>query len=221
MKKFEDFNKNEYLSEKFDANLKKALKDHGVEDKKELRELVKIAKKGELSHYLREKGDTFTFGMLNAIFKDSLRAKKSTDIKVGAYKMIHRIVPLALAPFFPVVAIVGHVLGTSRAVNKILMPVIKDPGNHYQGFLKKMIDSSIKVTEGELPAKDRFSRAFVISDQFSNCIRPEILHKFSLKLSDEMSRKDPEEEVPHYYIENELKKYINEKFNVEPKIPLK
>ena len=31
---------------------------------------------------------------------------------------------------------------------------------------------------------------------------------------------DPSLEVPEHYIENELKMYLNDRFEVEPKIPL-
>jgi hypothetical protein len=36
-----------------------------------------------------------------------------------------------------------------------------------------------------------------------------------------MSESNPDEEVPEYYIENELKSWLNENFEVNPEIPLK
>ena len=48
-----------------------------------------------------------------------------------------------------------------------------------------------------------------------------VLDKFSDYLSNEMSNKDQNEEVPEYYIENELKVYLNREYNINPEIPLK
>ena len=52
-------------------------------------------------------------------------------------------------------------------------------------------------------------------------VKPEVLLAFSIYLSDVMSKKDPNEEVPSHYIENELKSYLNDNFDIDPKIPLK
>lgn len=69
--------------------------------------------------------------------------------------------------------------------------------------------------------KDRFTRAFVVSDKLVDAIKPEVLHIFSLELSKKMSQKDPDEEVPEHYIENELKLFLNKNYRVNPPIPLK
>jgi hypothetical protein len=217
IKSYKDF----LVFEKFDTNIKKELIKMGVEDPTELKNQIHLAKRGNLASYLKSKGSKFTFGVLNAIFKDALIAKKSTDIKVGAYKMFHRIVPMAMAPFFPILAIIGYILGTSRAINKILIPIITDPGTEYNGFLKRMIDKTMQISEGELNLKDRFSRAFVVSDGLVSVIKPEILHEFSIFISKKMEGMDSNLEVPDHFIENELRTYINDKFLIDPKIPIK
>ncbi len=209
------------LFEKFDKNIKKELMDMGITDPEELKNQIRIAKKGYLAEYLREKGSKFTFGILDAIFKDALEAKKSTDLKIGAYKMVHRIVPIAMAPFFPILAIIGYILGTTRAINKIWKPLISDPGSDYSGFLKRMIDATMKISEGDIKIKDRFTRAFVISDDLASAIKPEVIHEFSIFLSKKMESMPKNMEVPEHFVENELKTYINDRFKVMPKIPLK
>lgn len=147
--------------------------------------------------------------------------KKRTDLKVGVVKALHRIIPIALAPFFPIAAIIGMIFGSTRAFNKILAPILQDSSETYEGFLKQLIDRSMKVAEGEIPVKDRFTRAFVVSDKLVSAIRPEILQNFSNTLSNKMSLEDPGKEVPENYIENELKDYLNRNFQVNPPIPLK
>ncbi len=217
LKKYDDF----LILEKFDDNIKAELLRLGVTDEDEINKHLYYAHRGHLADYLHEKGKSFKFGMLLALFKDAQFAKRRTDIKVGVVKALHRIVPMALAPFFPILAIVGYILGSSRAFNKIISPILSNPGNEYSGFLKNIIDSSMKLAEGEIPVKDRFTRAFVVSDKLVEAIKPEVLQRFSIELSQKMSQMDPDMEVPEHYIENELKTYLNDNFEVDPQIPLK
>ena len=160
--------------------------------------------------------------MLIALFQDARDAKRRTDIKIGVIKAVHRILPMALAPFFPIIAIFGYVLGSSRAFNKVIAPILADPGHDYPSFLRKVIDATMRVAEGDLTTeKDRFTRAFVVSDRLVDAIKPEVLQRFSLFLSEKMALMDPLAEVPEHYIENELKKYLNDHYSIDPEMPLK
>ena len=210
------------ILEKFDDNIIAELKRLGVTDKDEINRHLYHAHRGHLAEYLKQNGRKFTFGMLNALFKDARDAKRRTDLRVGVIKAVHRILPMALAPFLPIVAIIGYVLGSSRAFNKVIAPILADPGHDYPSFLKKVIDATMRVAEGDLTTpKDRFTRAFVVSDRIVDAIKPDVLQKFSLFLSEKMSLMDPNDEVPEHYIENELKKYLNDHYNIDPEIPLK
>lgn len=213
---------NEFLIlEKFDDNFKAELSRLGITDQDEVNRHLYYAHRGHLSDYLKSQGKEIKFGMLRALFLDAQTAKKRTDLKVGLVKAIHRVVPMALAPFFPIAAILGMILGSTRAFNKILAPILQDASSSYEGFLKQLIDSSMKVAEGEIPVKDRFTRAFVVSDKLVAAIRPDVLQQFSFELSKKMQAEDPDKRVPDNYIENELKDYINQNFDVNPPIPLK
>jgi hypothetical protein len=210
------------ILEKFDDNIIAELRRLGVTDQDEINKHLYHAHRGNLAKYLIENGKQFTFGMLNALFHDARDAKRRTDIKVGVIKAIHRIIPMALAPFFPVIAIAGYILGSSRAFNKVIAPILAEPGNDYPSFLKKVIDASMRVAEGDFTdEKDRFTRSFVVSDRLVEAIKPEVLQKFSLFLSEKMSLENPDSAVPDNYIENELKSYLNEHFGIDPQIPLK
>lgn len=217
LKKYNDF----LILEKFDDNIIAELKRLGVTDKKEIDTHLYHAHRGNLSKYLEKHGKEFTFGLLHALFLDAQTAKKRTDLKVGVVKALHRMIPMALAPFFPILAIGGYIFGTSRAFNKIMKPVLEDPTTEYSGFLSKLITTSMKVAEGEIPTKDRFTRAFVVSDRLVEAIKPEVLQVFSVELADRMSKIDPDEVVPEHFVENEFKAYLNRNFDVDPQIPLK
>ena len=205
-----------------DDNIIAELRRLGVTDEDEINKHLYHAHRGNLAKYLVENGKQFTFGMLNALFHDARDAKRRTDIKLGVIKAIHRIIPMALAPFYPIVAIAGYILGSSRAFNKVIAPILSEPGNDYPSFLKKVIDASMRVAEGDFTdEKDRFTRSFVVSDRLVEAIKPEVLQKFSLFLSSKMSLENPDSAVPDNYIENELKSYLNEHFGIDPQIPLK
>ncbi len=217
-------NYNQFLIlEKYDRNIKSKLIEMGVTDEDELKRQVHLAKNGHLGHYLNEKGEKFTFGMLNAIFKDAIDAKIKTNIKRGIFNILPSVIPLALIPFFPIAAMVSVVFGTSRIFHRIFDPVFDyiNPHSKYTDFLKMMIDMYMKIPEGDVTFKDRFTRAFVVSDRLVEAIKPEVLQKFSLELSEKMASIDSNMEVPTHYIENELKNYLNRNFEINPEIPLK
>lgn len=217
LNKYEQF----LILEKFDDNFKAELQRLGITDEDEINRHLYFAHRGNLANYLKTQGKEVKFGMLRALFLDAQVAKKRTDLKVGIVKAIHRVLPMALAPFFPIAAILGMVLGSTRAFNKILAPILQDASSTYEGFLKQFISSSMKVAEGEIPVKDRFTRAFVVSDRLVAAIRPEVLQQFSVYLSEKMAKEDQDKVVPEHYIENELKEYLNNNFDVDPRIPLK
>ena len=211
------------ILEKYDKNIKSKLIEMGVTDEDELNKQIHLAKNGHLGHYLNEKGEKFTFGMLNAIFKDAIDAKKKTNIKRGIFNILPSVIPLALIPFFPVVAMISVVFGTSRIFHRIFNPLFDyiNPHSKYTDFLKMMIDMYMKIPEGEVQLKDRFTRAFVVSDRLVEAIKPEVLDKFSTELSLEMELMNQDSEVPDHFIENKLRTFLNKNFDVNPPIPLK
>ena len=219
VKKYDEF----LILEKYDSNIRKKLIEMGVTDEEELNRQVQYAKHGFLGQYLQEKGEKFTFGILKAIFKDAIRAKKVTSIKRGIYNIIPSVIPVALAPFFPILAIVGTIFGFSRMFHKIFDPLFNyiNPSSKYSDFLKKMIDIYMMLPEGEVPLKDRFTRAFVVSDRLVEAIKPEVLDQFSTYLSGKMESSPDDLEVPDHFIENELKSWLNNNFDIDPEIPLK
>ena len=189
----------------------------------EIQTQVFLSKRGQLNQYMYEKGDDFTFGILRAIFKDAKDAKVRMDAKKAFWQAVPRGLPVLLAPFYPVIAIVGLILGTSRTFNKIIKPLFNniDSDSKYVDFLKTMVSYYMKVPEGEAPIKDRFSRAFVVTDRLIDAVKPEIIEDFSKKLVLKMESEPDDKPVPDHYIENELKKYLNSNFDIDPKIPLK
>ena len=183
-----------------------------------------LGRKGHLSDYFRKNGKKFTFGVLKSIFHDAITYKKKRELVKGSYKMIHRAVPMALAFFFFPVWLVGNILGASRAFNKIISPILKNPENNYNDFLVKLLKGVIAVTEGEikyLMPNDWFYSAFIMEDNLVKMVRKDVLRIFALELANTMENEPDDKEVPHHYVENELKKFLNDRFGITPPMELK
>ena len=205
-----------------DDHLEAQLTKMGVEGD-ELERQVSLAKRGELGTYLEENGKEFTFGILAAIFRDAKEAKFGQETKKAFLSAIPRAIPMILAPFFPIMAIVGLVFGSTRLFNRITKPIFQnmDSNSKYVDFLKSFVEVAAKVPEGEVDVKDRFTRAFVVEDRLIDALKPDVVDAFATYLSKKMEAEPDDKVVPDNYIENELKQYLNDNFDVTPEIPLK
>ena len=205
-----------------DDHLEAQLTKMGVEGD-ELERQVSLAKRGELGTYLEENGKEFTFGLLAAIFRDAKEAKFGQETKKAFLSAIPRALPMILAPFFPIMAIVGLVFGSTRLFNRITKPIFQnmDSNSKYVDFLKSFVEVAAKVPEGEVDVKDRFTRAFVVEDRLIDALKPDVVDAFATYLSKKMEAEPDDKVVPDNYIENELKQYLNDNFDVTPEIPLK
>ena len=219
VKKYSEF----LILEKYDKNIKAELISMGITDKEELQRQISLSKKGHLGAYLHSKGDDFTFGILNAIFKDAIDTKKKTNLKKNIFGILPVVIPLSLAPFFPILAVIGTIVGSSRLVHRVFDTIFTylEPQSKYTDFLKKTIDTYMMLPEGNVPLKDRFSRAFVVSDRLIEALKPEVVDEFTTFISEKMSKEENSKVVPENYIENELKAYLNDNFDITPEIPLK
>ncbi len=219
LKKYNDF----LIVEKYNKNIKAELIKMGVTDKIELQKQISLSKQGHLATYLHSKGDKFTFGILKAIFKDAIDAKRKTTLKKNIFNILPIAIPLSLAPFFPVLAIVGTIFGSSRLAHRVFDTLFEylEPQSKYTDFIKKTIDIYMKIPDGEIPLKDRFSRAFVVSDRLIEALKPEVINNFTTFISNKMENEDDNKLVPDHYIENELKTYLNDTFDINPEIPMK
>ena len=183
-----------------------------------------LGREGKLSEYLKNNNEKFTFGILKSIFEDAIEYKKNRELKKGAYKFLHRAVPMALSFFFFPAWLIGQILGASRAFNKIIVPLLNKPEHKYNDFLMKFIKGTIALSEGEIKyimENDWFYNIFAIKDGTLNMIRKEYIIEFATDLSYHMAKEPDDKEVPENYIENHLKTWLNDKFKINPKMSLK
>lgn len=157
-----------------------------------------------------------TFGQLKSIVDSATRKRIFKHIGEGGVKATIRLLPW----FIPQLFIAGTIAGAVRAANKILMPSLTETEN-YKTFWGKAILKSFKIAEGDINLSDPLSKIFFISDGLMTMLDEKYKVKFAKHIANIASEKPDSEEVPEYFVENELRTWINDKFLLDPPLPPK
>lgn len=157
-----------------------------------------------------------TFGQLKAIVDSATKNRIFKHVGEGGIKATMRLLPW----FLPQLMIPGIVAGTVRAINKIIRPSLTETEN-YKTFWGKAVLQSFKIAEGEVNLTDPFSKIFFISDGLMTMMDDRYKIKFAKYIADIASQMPDDEEVPEYFVENELRTWINGKFLLNPPLTLK
>ena len=152
-----------------------------------------------------------TFGQLKYIVESAMKNRILLHVGEGGYKAFIRLLPW----FLPQIVIAG-VLGSSiRAANKIFKPTLTETTS-YKTWWGKTILKLFDFAEGELNTKDPFSKIFFITDGLMNMMDDENKIKFARHISKIASEKPDNEPVPEFFVENELRNWVNKKFLLDP-----
>ena len=157
-----------------------------------------------------------TFGQLKALVDSAKSERLWKGVGEGGFKALIRLIPW----FLPQVAIAGFIGSSVRALNKILRPTITETQN-YKTWWGKAVMKSFDLAEGDLSIEDPLSRVFFISDGLMTMMDDKYKLKFANYISDIAASKPDDEEVPDFFVENELRKWVNEKFLIDPPLPPK
>ena len=157
-----------------------------------------------------------TFGQLKELVKAASKNRLLKHVGEGGFKATIRLIPF----FLPQLMIPGIVAGTARAINKILKPGLTETEN-YKTFWGKSILRAFKIAEGDINLEDPLSKIFFISDGLMTMMDEKYKLKFARYIADVADSKPDDEEVPEYFVENELREWINDKFLLNPPLPPK
>jgi hypothetical protein len=146
----------------------------------------------------------------------AIKNRVLTHVGEGGFKATIRLLPW----FLPQLMLPGVIVSSIRAVGKILNPSLTETEN-YKTFWGKAILKAFKLAEGELGLNDPFSKLFFISDGLMTMLDDKYKVKFARYIAELVNDKPDNEEVPEYFVENELRKWINDKFLLNPPIPPK
>ena len=152
-----------------------------------------------------------TFGQLRELVESAKTRRLFLNIGEGGFKATIRILPW----FIPQLAIAGFTASLIRAVNKIFKPALEETTS-YKTWWGKSIMKIFNMVEGELGIGDPLSKIFFISDGLLTMLDEKEKVKFARYIAEIASEKPDEEEVPEFFVENELRNWLNEKFLLDP-----
>lgn len=152
-----------------------------------------------------------TFGQLRELVEKGKVKRIGVHMGEGGYKAILRLIPW----FIPQLALAGFGATWVRVANKLFRPTLEETEN-YKTWWGKTILRIFKLVEGELNADDPLSKIFFISDGLMTMLDDKYKVKFARYISELASEKPNDEIVPDYFVENELRHWLNEKFFLDP-----
>jgi len=152
-----------------------------------------------------------TFGQLRELVENAKSDRLFLHIGEGGYKATLRLLPW----FFPQLAIAGFTGSLIRAFNKVFRPTLEETTG-YKTWWGKTIMKIFNLVEGEIGTTDPLSRIFFISDGLMTMLDDKLKVKFARYIADIASEKPDDEEVPEFFVENELRYWLNEKFLLDP-----
>lgn len=157
-----------------------------------------------------------TFGQLKALVESATKKRIFKHVGEGGVKATLRLLPW----FIPQLFIAGTIASAMRAANKILSPSLTETES-YKTFWGRAILKSFKIAEGEINLSDPLSKIFFISDGLMTMLDDKYKIKFAKHIAEIADTKSNDEEVPEYFVENELRSWINDKFLLDPPLPPK
>jgi hypothetical protein len=163
-----------------------------------------------------KKQGPITFGQLRSIIESAQKKNLAFDVGEGVYKALLRLFPW----FFPQIAIAGFIGSSVRAFNKIVRPGLEDTTG-YKSWWGKTIMAIMDTAEGDLPLGDPISKIFFISDGLLHMLDRKFKLKFTRYIAELAASKDDTEPVPEFFVENELRNWVNQKFLLDPPLPPK
>ncbi len=162
-----------------------------------------------------------TFGQLKALVEEATTKRITGDIGRGVFKSLWRIVPF----FIPQILLAAVGVTVTRAFNKIITPALTDTRG-YKSWWGKAVLKAMDIAEGDyIPdvalGDDPLSKVFFISDGLMSMIKDKYKLKFARYVAEYASTRPDNEPVPEWFVENLLRDYLNQKFLLNPPLPVK
>ena len=157
-----------------------------------------------------------TFGQLKALVDSTTKKRLYQHVGEGGIKATIRMLPW----FLPQLIIAGAIGSAARAVNKIVRPTLEETTN-YKTWWGKAVMKSFDIVEGELGLRDPLSKIFFISDGLMTMMDNKYKVQFAKYIAEMASEIPDDIVVPEYFVENELRSWLNEKFLLNPPLPPK
>jgi hypothetical protein len=105
-------------------------------------------------------------------------------------------------------------------VNKILKPALSETET-YKTWWGKAVLKAFDLSEGELNLSDPLSEVFFMTDGLMNMLDDRYKVKFARHIAEIATSMPDDQEVPEFFVENELRKWLNDKFLLDPPLEVK
>lgn len=152
-----------------------------------------------------------TFGQLRELVESGKIRRIATHVGEGGYKALLRLVPW----FLPQLVLLGFGATWIRVMNKLFRPTLEETTS-YKTWWGKTILKVFDLVEGELNATDPLSKIFFISDGLMTMLNDKYKVEFARYIAEVANEQPDDEIVPEYFVENELRHWLNEKFFLDP-----
>ena len=162
-----------------------------------------------------EQGE-ITFGQLRELVESGKIQRIATHVGEGGYKAILRLIPW----FIPQLVLLGFGATWIRVMNKLFRPTLEETTS-YKTWWGKTILKVFDLVEGELNASDPLSKIFFISDGLMTMLDEKYKVEFARYIAEVASEQPDTRVVPEYFVENELRHWVNKKFFLDPPLPPK
>lgn len=163
-----------------------------------------------------EEQGPITFGQLRELVEKGKLKRIGVHMAEGGYKAALRLVPW----FLPQLVLLGFGATWIRVFNKLFRPTLEETTN-YKTWWGKTVLRIFNLVEGELNASDPLSKIFFISDGLMTMLNDKYKVEFARYISEVASEQPDDEIVPEYFVENELRHWLNEKFFLDPPLQQK
>ena len=157
-----------------------------------------------------------TFGQLRDMVESGKLKRIGVHVGEGAYKGFLRVLPW----FIPQLVLAGLAATGIRVANKLLRPALEETTS-YKTWWGKTIMNIFDLVEGELNASDPLSKIFFISDGLMTMLDERYKVKFANYIAQIANEQPDDQIVPDYFVENELRNWLNKKFLLDPPLPPK
>jgi acid phosphatase (class A) len=162
-----------------------------------------------------------TFGQLRELVETATNKRIITDLSRGAFKTLWRIIPF----FLPQILLASVGVTVTRAINKVITPALKDTKG-YKSWWGKVVLKAMDIAEGDyIPdvalGDDPLSKIFFISDGLLQMVRDKYKLKFARYVAEVAANEPDNKPVPEWFVENLLRDYLNQKFLLNPPLPIK
>ena len=89
---------------------------------------------------------------------------------------------------------------------------------NYNSFLKTLITKTMTIAEGDIKPfleNDWYYDVFNVHDGLIKMVRKEHIYEFTIWISQEIQNKPDNQVVPHYWLDQEFRKWLNNKFDTD------